>query len=76
MTNRWLEGQGLASLKSLWAPLAPRCFLQRGLNRLVRTCMPGGVWRAVRNGCPNPISLRFTAHSAPMTSISSLRATR
>jgi hypothetical protein len=53
--NAWLQNQGVISLKSLWAQLAPRCSSHRGLNRLVRTRMPGGVGRAVSNGRPYPI---------------------
>ena len=52
-----LTQAGLVSLFNIWqTPTA------KDLNRLVRTRMPGGVGRAVRNGRPYPISPSFAMH--------------
>jgi hypothetical protein len=59
MTHAWLVSQGVLSLKTLWAELAP-------LRRTAR-CGPacrGGVGRVPGNGHPYPISFSVIASTA------------
>ena len=63
LTNAWLAEQGMVSMKTIWAKLAP---LRRTASRLrlVRTRMLGGVGRIVSDGGPYPILSQGCAYSA------------